>query len=144
MFKNHTIHKTYLALVSGSPDKKGSINLPIGRHPVQRHKMATVGIDTKPALTHYQTLASYPNCTLVSARIVTGRTHQIRVHFQALGHGLIGDEVYGVLSPHIIRQALHSWKIAFEFKGKHYSYTCPLPEDLKQLVVIYNAQQKKL
>lgn len=144
MFKDRNIHKTYLALVSGNPEKKGSIDLPIGRHPIERHKMSTFGIDTRPALTHYKVLASYSDTALIAAHIITGRTHQIRVHCAALGHGLIGDDVYGVPSLLIARQALHSWKISFEFKGKNYSYSCPLPEDFKQLVAKCNQQKKKI
>lgn len=144
MFKGRNVTKTYLALVSGSPEKKGSIDLPIGRHPIERHKMSTFGIDTRPALTHYKVLARYNDCALVAAHIVTGRTHQIRVHFSTLGHGLLGDAVYGVPSTLIERQALHAWKVSFEFKGKPYSYTCPLPDDIKQVVAACNSEKKKI
>lgn len=133
MFKNRQIHKTYLAFVSGHPPKSGSIDLPIGRHPIERHKMSTFGIDTRPALTHYNVLAYYDSSALIAAHIVTGRTHQIRVHCASQGHGLLGDGVYGVAHSSVERQALHSWKISFTFKGKEYSYTCPLPQDLRQL-----------
>lgn len=141
MFKQRKITKTYLALVAGHPLPQGSIDLPIGRHPIERHKMSTFGIDTKPALTHYKVLVTYPNTTLVAATIVTGRTHQIRVHFAALGHGLIGDKTYGVTSSLLERQALHAWKISFEFRGKQHTYSIYLPDDLKHAVGILKTQK---
>lgn len=141
MFKNRNITKTYLALTSGNPLPAGSIDLPIGRHPIERHKMSTFGIDTKPALTHYKVLATYQKAALVAATIVTGRTHQIRVHFAALGHGLLGDKTYGVPFEQLTRQALHAWKISFEFNGKYYSYTNPLPEDLKQTISLLKTEK---
>lgn len=131
MFKNRQIHKTYLALVSNHPPQKGTVDLPIGRHPHERHKMSTFGIEARPALTHYNVLKYYNDSTLIAANIVTGRTHQIRVHCAAIGHGLIGDATYGVSSKLIDRQALHAWKISFEYKGKLHEYTQPVPDDFK-------------
>jgi len=138
MFKSRSVSKTYVALVNGHPPKKGKIEYGIGRHPTQRHKMSVIGIDARPALTYYDVLASYTDCTLVAAKIVTGRTHQIRVHFAEIDHGLVGDGTYGHKSKLIDRQALHSWKMAFEFRGKQYSYCQPIPEDFKNLLAIVN------
>ncbi len=138
MFKNRAVSKTYLALVHGIPPKKGSIDLPIGRHPTERHKMATFGIDTKPALTHFELLESYGDSAMIAAKIVTGRTHQIRVHCASMGHGLLGDETYGVSSALIARQALHAWKVSFEYHGKHFSYTVEPPADMKQAIATLN------
>jgi 23S rRNA pseudouridine1911/1915/1917 synthase len=134
MFKQRQMHKTYLAIVQGHPPKEGVIDYPVGRHPTERHKMSVVGIETRPALTTYQTLAYYDQSALVAARIMTGRTHQIRVHFAAIGHGLLGDTTYGHTSPHINRQALHAWKLAFTYKDRAHTYLCPLPEDMKNLI----------
>jgi 23S rRNA pseudouridine1911/1915/1917 synthase len=134
LFKQRKMHKKYLALVNKHPDRAGSIDLPIGRHAIERHKMGVFGIGARPALSHYRTLAYYEAHSLVEVAIVTGRTHQIRVHMAALGHTLLGDSVYGSSSPLIKRQALHSWQLMFEYQGKSYSYTCPLPDDMKQVV----------
>lgn len=138
MFKLRQMHKTYLAVVQGHPPKEGVIDYSIGRHPTERHKMSVIGIDARPALTMYQTIAYYRDSALVAARIITGRTHQIRVHFAAIGHGLLGDETYGHKSAHIDRQALHAWKFSFTYKEKSYSYECLLPDDMKKLIQSVN------
>jgi|SaaInlStandDraft_3_1057020.scaffolds.fasta_scaffold11032_2 23S rRNA pseudouridine1911/1915/1917 synthase len=134
MFAERKIKKTYLAIAKGHPEKEGTIELPIGRHPVERHKMSHVSYDGRKATTHYKVLNYYKNSSLVSVNIVTGRTHQIRVHLAAIGHGLIGDSVYGIQSKLIKRQALHAWKLAFEFKGKEYDYCISVPEDFVNLL----------
>ena len=132
MFKDREVSKTYLALVKGHPEKEGEINYPVGRHPVHRHKMSHLSRRGKPSLTYYKVLAYYEDCSLVAARIVTGRTHQIRVHFAAIGHGLVGDTMYGSNSKLIKRQALHAWKLSFEYDGKTYSFSKPVPNDFKR------------
>lgn len=142
MFKKRTIHKTYLAVVSNTPPQAGSIDFPIGRHQTEHHKMAPGGINHRTALTHYTRLATYQDAALVAANIVTGRTHQIRVHFTAIGNPLIGDAIYGAPSPLIDRQALHSWKISFEYNGKTHEYRCPLPDDMKKLVRTLHSVKK--
>ena len=135
MFKQRQIKKTYLAVVNGSPAAdNGSISLPIGRHPTERHKMATFGIDTRPALSHYTVIARNNGASLLEVSIVTGRTHQIRVHCASIGHGLLGDDTYGVTSPFITRQALHAWKMGFIYGGIEYTYEAPLPQDLNLLL----------
>lgn len=134
MFHDHQIHKTYLAVVSGHPPCDGRINFPIGRDPKERHKMSHAGICSRDALTHYKTLAYYQDQSLVAANIITGRTHQIRVHFAAIGHPIIGDQTYGKKSSLINRQALHAWRISFTYADKVYSYTCQLPTDIKKLI----------
>lgn len=134
LFKDRSIEKTYLATTQGEPKPEGVINVPIGRHPNQRHKMAPYGIASREATTFYKVLKRYNEASLVAARIITGRTHQIRVHCASIGHKILGDQTYGVKSPFIGRQALHSWKLAFTYKGKQYRYVCPVPEDFKQLL----------
>jgi 23S rRNA pseudouridine1911/1915/1917 synthase len=134
MFAERKIKKTYLAVVKGHPEKEGTIELPIGRHPVERHKMSHVSYEGREATTHYKVLNYYKECSLVSVNIVTGRTHQIRVHFAAIGHGLLGDSVYGIQSKIMKRQALHAWKISFEYKNKNYSYCVPAPKDFADLL----------
>jgi len=138
MFRDKKITKKYLVLVKGHPEKSGKIDFDIGRHPIKRHMMSHLGISPRKALTYYKVLAYYKDCSLVEAIIVTGRTHQIRVHFAAIGHGVIGDSVYGVQSKHMNRQALHSWKVSFEFNGQQYSYQKPVPKDFQNLLKTIN------
>jgi 23S rRNA pseudouridine1911/1915/1917 synthase len=134
MFEKRQMHKTYLAVVSNHPHKSGTIELPIGRHPIHRHKMSHKGIASREATSHYENLVYYKDSSLVAVRIITGRTHQIRVHMAAIGHGLVGDSVYGYKSRLIARQALHSWKLSFEYRGKAFNYQIPVPQDMKFLL----------
>ena len=138
MFKNRTIKKTYLVLVKGHPPKKGKIDFSIGRHPYKKHMMSHMGYFSKKAITYYQVIKNYKNCSLIEARIITGRTHQIRVHFAAIGHGVIGDEIYGYNSKFIDRQALHSWKMSFEFNEQKFNYLKPVPQDFSNLLKALN------
>ena len=93
--KEHTAHRIYEAVVIGTPKNlKGTVDAPIGRHPVHRKKMAVVS-NGKPAVTHYEVLESFNGFSLVRFRLETGRTHQIRVHMSYLGHPILGDELYG-------------------------------------------------
>lgn len=131
MFKDRKMSKTYLAIVRGEPEKTGTIDYPIGRHPNLRHKMSHVGVASRDALTHYRTLTYFEGYALVEASPVTGRTHQIRVHFAAIGHGLMGDTVYGFQSKLISRQALHAYELKFTYKGESFSFSAPIPEDFE-------------
>ena len=142
MFKDRTIHKTYLALVHGHPKQEGTINFPIGRHPVLRHKMAIsspsqcVAGKARDAVTHYKVARYFKDTALVEVKPVTGRTHQIRVHFAALGHSLVGDHVYGKKSTLIGRHALHAHAIQFSFQDTHFSFNAPLPTDFETALKI--------
>lgn len=134
MFKNREVKKTYLAVVKGHPPKTGKIDYAIGRHPFKSHKMSHMGYHAKKALTYYEVLAYYKDCALVEVKIVTGRTHQIRVHFSAIGHKLLGDDIYGCKSEFIERPALHAWKLSFEFKEQKFKYLKQIPDDIKNLL----------
>ncbi len=134
LFQERKIKKTYLAVVAGNPSADGRIDLAVGRHPTERHKMSTIGIESREALTFYKVQQQFSTASLLEVRIVTGRTHQVRVHCAAIGHGLLGDEVYGVKHPLIARQALHAWRVAFTFQGKEFSYEAPLPDDMQGLL----------
>ena len=136
-FSAHTVRKEYLALVWGRPRKPaGTVDLPIGRHPVHRQKMA-VTEKGRAAVTRYETIAAGPLAALLRVRIETGRTHQIRVHLAQLGHPVVGDTTYGRarhdLPPglELPRQMLHAQvlQIAHPGDGRTCTFTAPPPAD---------------
>lgn len=141
LFKDRDMHKIYLAIVRGEPEKSGTIDYPIGRHPHLRHKMSHVGVASRDAITHYRTLNYFDGYALVEASPVTGRTHQIRVHLAAIGHGLLGDAVYGFQSKLINRQALHAYNLSFTYKGQDFSFSAPIPHDFEPLLTVKNSAQ---
>lgn len=95
-FHDHRVERRYLAIIKGMPrPPRGSVDLPIGRHPTQRQKMAAGVRNGRRAVTHYELLEYLPPFALVACRLETGRTHQIRVHLSHIGHPLLGDPVYG-------------------------------------------------
>lgn len=150
-FRDRLMHKTYLAVVHGNPEKEGMIDFPIGRHPQQRMKMYafphpddttdTTLLKGRHATTHYRVLEYYKESSLIEAKPVTGRTHQIRVHLAAIGHPIIGDPVYGLVSKKIKRQALHAAGIAFTLLETEHHYTIPLPDDMAELIALEQATQ---
>jgi len=99
-FGDRTLHRVYHALVWGLPSPaKGEIEAPLGRHPTQRTRMAVVTTGGKAALTRYRTLQAFGTAlALVECKLATGRTHQIRVHMDHIGHPLVGDQTYGRIS----------------------------------------------
>lgn len=137
MFKDRAMEKTYLAFVKGHPDAHGVIDRAIGRHPTMRHKMTVVhgyqSAQARASKTTYTVLEYFDQAALIEAHPITGRTHQIRVHFASIGHPLIGDAVYGSSSPLIARHALHASTLSFVFDGVSYSFQAPLPDDFKAL-----------
>ena len=136
MFASRQIEKIYLAICMGRPEDC-IIDAPIGRHPIQRKEMAVVETGGKEALSRIQVLAFNETISLVMIRPKTGRTHQIRVHLQHIGHPILGDPVYG--SEHINqqfqveRQLLHAYRINFKhpITGDSISLAAPLPIDMK-------------
>lgn len=137
-FRDKAVDKTYQALVQGHPDPfSGTIDAPIGRHPGHEWKMAIVG-GGRESVTHYETLEAHRTATLVEVRLETGRTHQIRVHFAAIGHPCCADPLYGsdpALARRlgIDRQWLHATRLAFEHpvEGSHVEFESELPRDLE-------------
>ena len=137
-FRDKTVDKTYQALVQGHPDPfTGTIDAPIGRHPGHEWKMAIVE-GGRESITHYETLEAHRTATLVEVRLETGRTHQIRVHFAAIGHPCCGDPLYGsdpALARRlgIDRQWLHATQLAFEHPvlGSRVEFESELPQDLE-------------
>ena len=130
LFKSRTLEKKYHALVGGWPARSGTLDNPIGRHPTKRHMMTSGGIAPRSALTHF-TVREYfeDQHALLECTLVTGRTHQIRVHCATAGFPLLGDKTYGSTSPLINRQALHAYSLAFTYQGIRYQYTAPYPAD---------------
>ena len=133
-FKTRDVEKHYLALVH-NPFKQplGILEGPIGRHPQNRLKMAVVQ-GGRPSATEYRVLWNRSGYAFVVCRLLTGRTHQIRVHMAAAGHPIVGDALYGAKElPNFNRVFLHSWKLAFTHPDTNQAltFTCPLPDELK-------------
>jgi 23S rRNA pseudouridine1911/1915/1917 synthase len=146
LFKERAISKTYLALVHGHPEQSGTIDFAISRHQVHRKRMTahTPAVHrpshrqssgtVRNALTNYEVVEYFNEHTLVAAKPVTGRTHQIRVHFSAIGHPLIGDVLYGTSSPLISYHALHAHTLAFTFDNTPFTFTLNPPAEFETVV----------
>jgi 23S rRNA pseudouridine1911/1915/1917 synthase len=133
-FSERKVQKFYLALCAGKFTKfAGEIIKPIGRHPVQRQKMAVVD-HGRPAQTKFQVLQETSRWTLVLCQIYTGRTHQIRVHLHSIGHPVLGDKVYGKSSGEYGRQMLHAWRLGFfhPMANNWLEFEAGLPDDFLQ------------
>ena len=133
-----TVKREYLAVAFGQLRGDMIIDLPIGRHPTQRTRMAVVE-SGKPAVTHVKILERLPTCTVVQCSLETGRTHQIRVHLAQAGHPLVGDPVYGdrrVRAFGFDRQALHARRLGLRHPatGAAMSWASPLPDDIADLI----------
>lgn len=130
--KEHSFVREYEAVVYGNlKNDSGTVNQPIGRHPVKRKQMAVVYTNSKPAVTHYEVIARYNGFTHVRCKLETGRTHQIRVHMAFLGHPIAGDEVYGPkkVIKELSGQCLHAKKLGFIHpNGKYLEFESDLPE----------------
>ncbi|MFN8483577.1 MAG: RluA family pseudouridine synthase [Anaerolineae bacterium] len=138
-FKGRSVDKVYLALVEGRVAlPRGRIDAPIGRDPRERTKMAVVP-DGRPAQTEFRVLETLDDTTLVEAHLLTGRTHQARVHLASIGHPIVGDRVYGRRKARagVTRQLLHAYRLAFDLPatGERVEFTAPVPEDFRQALV---------
>lgn len=152
-FQVHSITRRYVALVHGLlPRDVGSVDAPIGRHPLERKKMSGKCRNGRRAVTHWQVLQRFPDdrLTMVELSLETGRTHQIRVHFAEMNFPLVGDPLYGKSSrikemkdaalrsllQSLGRQALHAKILGFTHpsSGNYMEFECPLPDDLQVIL----------
>ena len=129
---DHSLCREYEALVRGNFKQDcGTVDKPIGRHPIDRKRMAVTEKNAKPAVTHWQLLASYRGYSHILCRLETGRTHQIRVHMASIGHPLLGDFTYGAPSPEkgLEGQCLHARRLRFVHPrtGEHILLETALP-----------------
>jgi 23S rRNA pseudouridine1911/1915/1917 synthase len=137
-FRDRTVHKVYHAVIQGLADPlAGTFDAPIGRHPKHEFKFAVMQ-DGKPSVTHYETIEAFPSASLVEIVLETGRTHQIRVHFSAFRHPLVGDTMYGadpVLAAKVglDRQWLHALRLSFTHptSGEPVAFESTYPAELQ-------------
>jgi 23S rRNA pseudouridine1911/1915/1917 synthase len=142
-FRDRTVHKVYHAVIQGLADPlAGTFDAPIGRHPKAEFKFAVMN-DGKHSVTHYETLEAFPSASLVEVVLETGRTHQIRVHFSAFRHPLVGDTMYGAdpklaAKVHLDRQWLHAKKLSFVHptKGETVEFESEYPVELTKALDI--------
>lgn len=137
--KTHSITRKYVGIVQGIiKDDEGTINAPIGRHPIKRKEMAINYKNGKEAVTHYKVLKRFSKYTYVEFQLETGRTHQIRVHMSSINHPLLGDEVYNHNKcPYKLQgQCLHAKKIGFVHPTtkEYVEFEAPLPEYFTKLL----------
>ncbi len=137
--KAHSLTRAYLALVHGGfRTDSGTVDLPIGRHPADRKKMAVTYHNAREAVTHYRVLERFGRYTLLECVLETGRTHQIRVHMAKLGHPIAGDPVYGVKKEPFSTngQLLHAYKVGFVHPrtGAYLEFTSPLPDYYEKIL----------
>ena len=138
MIRRREVERRYLALVEGRPrSRSGTIDAPLGRDHRAPERRAVGGRGARDARTHFEVLETFADDTLVEARLETGRTHQIRAHFAAIGHPVCGDPRYGTPHRHgLKRQFLHSARLDFAHPigGEALSFASELPEDLAGLL----------
>ena len=153
--EHHGIVREYHALVRGGfKNDKDTVSLPIGRHPVDRKKMAVLLSDdahSKEAITHYEVLERYGEASYLKLYLETGRTHQIRVHMSSLGHPILFDTVYGSVSSKFEKahaklasgQALHAKKLSLTHPrtGERMVFECELPDYFKKLLKILDSEE---
>jgi 23S rRNA pseudouridine1911/1915/1917 synthase len=148
-FAEHSVHRRYLAITSGTPNPaQGTIDARIGRSDANRKKMAVLAKNSsrgKHAVTHYKVLDRLPHAALIECRLETGRTHQVRVHCASIGHALLGDPTYGGTPKPLkallnrlgfARQALHAAELGFvhPISGQFVSFSADLPNDMQELI----------
>lgn len=148
-FKLREVEKRYLALVYGDPmPPRGAIEAPIGRHPVHRKRMAVLSEGGRPARTEYVVRERLSAAALVELLLLTGRTHQIRVHLSAIGYPVVGDKAYGPRRERIAapRQMLHSWRLGFAHPvtGQRLVVEAPMPKDMDAVLARLRVQRDQV
>ena len=146
--KEHTASRRYLTIVHGNiKEEQGVIKGPIGRHPSNRKKMAVTFVNSKEATTNFRILERFGDYTLVECKLLTGRTHQIRVHMAYIGHSVVGDPKYGPGREHfaIVGQALHSTELTINHPvtGESMIFTAELPDDMQTILMELRQKQKR-
>ena len=143
MIRDRDVERTYLALADGRfRSRTGTVDAPIGRAARKRHRMAVNGAASREARTHFEVRESLRRDTLLEVKLETGRTHQIRVHMEAINHPLVGDRTYGGPSRYgLERQFLHSHRLAFRHPvtAEELALEAPLPTDLAQALELARA-----
>ena len=153
--KYHGIEREYRALVTGGfKEDSGTVDYPIGRHPVDRKKMAVIrdgSGSAREAVTHFEVLERFGNVSYLALKLETGRTHQIRVHMSYTGHALLGDEVYAksktrfeTLHPSLFDgQALHAKRLTLTHPktGERMAFECELPDNFKKALELLRKEQ---
>lgn len=138
--KEHSITRRYRAIVHGViKEEEGTVNAPIGRHPVDRKKMSINERNGKEAITHYKVLERFREFTYIECRLETGRTHQIRVHMASIHHPLLGDQAYGPEKcpfKNLQGQTLHAGVLGFIHPrtGQYMEFSAPLPQYFEELL----------
>ena len=136
--KEHSVKREYRTVLIGNlKEDEGTVSAPIGRHPVDRKKMAVTEKNSKDAVTHYKVLERMSGFCYVACRLETGRTHQIRVHMAHLGHPVVGDSIYGARDKlGIVGQCLHSKTVTFTHpeSGKQMSFDSELPDYFAEIL----------
>lgn len=136
---DHSLSREYQAIVHGAfRESSGTVDRPIGRHPVDRKRMTVTEKGSRPAVTHWELLHSYRGYSHVLCRLETGRTHQIRVHMASIGHVLLGDSTYGAPSPEkgLEGQCLHAGRLRFihPVTGALTELEAPLPQYFTEVI----------
>ncbi len=137
--QEHSITRTYRAIVHGRLTEDGTVHTTIGRHPLRRKEMAVNVPNGRDAVTHYHILEQFDKFTYLECQLETGRTHQIRVHMKSIGHPVLGDDVYGPAKcpfPGLAGQTLHAMTIGFihPSTGAYLEVSAPLPEYFEELL----------
>lgn len=137
--KKHEINREYIALCHGRlTQSNGTIDMPIGRDPRNRKKMAVTQVNSKNAITYFTVLKNFDNYSLLKLKLETGRTHQIRVHLSHINHSIVGDPLYSKISNEfgIKKQMLHAFKIKFNHPRSKETMTfyAPFPNEFKNII----------
>ena len=154
--QRRTVSRKYIALVYGELISGGTVDEPIGRHSVDRKRMAVKPSMGRPAITHYRIRKKFNGFTLLDVKLETGRTHQIRVHMAHIKYPIVGDRVYGrkmnagknstlLKLSNFSRQALHAAELSFIHpkKQSEITFSAPLPQDFQELIEILECNQNE-